>query len=79
MINSIDLSIRFKKIERTEFIEGLILPILTLSGAVSFLVYYILTILGISNNSFTVFSLLGLLFLLITIIWFKFRRKVVYF
>ena len=79
MINSTELSIRFKKIERTEFKEGLILLILALSGAVSFLVHYILTILGVSNNPFTIFSLLGLLFLIIVIIWSKFYRKVVYF
>jgi len=79
MINSTELSIRFKKIERTEAIERLILLILILSGAVSFLVHYILTIFGISNNPFTVFSLLGLLFLIIAITWSKFYSKVVYF
>lgn len=59
--------------------EGLILLILALSGAVSFLVHYILIIFGISNNPFTIFSILGLLLFVIAITWSKFYRKVVYF
>ena len=65
-----------KMIEKTEFREGLILLVFVILGGFLFIMHYASIIVGVGNKTFTVFSLLGLLFLIIAILGSQFYKKI---
>ncbi len=75
MTCSNELAIRFKRIERIEFTEGLILLVFGLIGAIFFLAHYAMIFFGIRTGPLTVFSAAGLLSIAAAIAASKAYRK----